>query len=139
MPSIKTRYILICFLIALSAIVTAACTQTSTEPMPAAPSAQTQNPAAPAPKIVISATTIPVKSFFDMKGSGFTPKADLYSHLKRPNGTEYPVIQMLSDDKGEFTHEIDTLLLQIGTHELWVIDAKSGAASNVAKFEVIRN
>jgi hypothetical protein len=133
----KKRYILTGSFIALLAIFTTACTQSTPVPTPAASS--TQTPAAPAPTIVLSSTRIPVKSFMDVKGSGFTSKSDLYSHLKKPNGSEYPVITMLSDAKGEFTHEIDTLLLQIGTHELWVIDSKSGVSSNVAKFEVIPN
>jgi hypothetical protein len=118
-------------------IVTAACSQSTPTPTPASSSAQTPAPAAPA--IVISTTRLPVKSFLQVKGSGFARKSDLYSHLKKPDGKEYPVILMLSDDKGEFTHEVDTLLLQIGTHELWVVDAKSGVSSNVAKFEVYPN
>ena len=112
-------------------VAVAACAQTA--PAPA------QIPAKAAPAIVISVTKVPVKSFFDVKGSGFSAKADIYSHLKKPNGTEYPVIRMLSDDKGAFTHEVDTLLLMIGTHELWVVDEKTGVSSNVAKFDVIQN
>ena len=71
-----------------------------------------------------------------MKGTGFTAKADVRSHLKRPDGTEFPVLPMLTDDRGEFTHDIDTLLLMPGTHELWVIDSTTGVTSNIAKFEV---
>jgi hypothetical protein len=72
-----------------------------------------------------------------MKGTGFTPKADVRSHLKRPNGTEFAELPMLTNDRGEFTHEIDTLLLVPGVHELWVIDSVSGVTSNVAQFEVV--
>lgn len=71
-----------------------------------------------------------------MKGTGFTPKADIRSHLKRSNGREFPELPMYTDDKGEFTHEIDTLLLEPGIHELWVLDTVSGVTSNVARFEV---
>ncbi len=74
-----------------------------------------------------------------MKGSGFTPKVDVYSHLKKPDGNEYPVITMISNSKGEIAHEIDTLLLQIGTHELWIVDSKTGVSTNVAKFDVYAN
>ena len=63
----------------------------------------------------------------------------MLSHLKKPNGTEYPVLPMLSDSQGEITHEIDTLLLMIGPHELWIVDTKTGVSSNVAKFEVTNN
>jgi hypothetical protein len=134
----KKLYSIFCpTLLTLAIVVVAACAQAPTTP--SSTPAEVQAPAKATPTIVISTTRIPVKSFFDMKGSGFTAKSDLYSHLKKPNGSEYPVIQMLSDNKGEFTHEIDTLLLMIGTHELWVVDAKTGVSSNVAKFEVIRN
>ena len=37
---------------------------------------------------------------------------------------------MLSDCKGEITHEIDTLLLMRGTHELWIVDTKTGVSSS---------
>jgi hypothetical protein len=43
---------------------------------------------------------------------------------------------MLTDEKGEFEHEIETLLLAVGTHEVWVIDKKTGVSSNIATFEV---
>jgi hypothetical protein len=43
---------------------------------------------------------------------------------------------MLTDDRGEFTHDIDTLLLSPGTHEVWVVDDHSKVSSNVARFEV---
>ena len=71
-----------------------------------------------------------------MWGEGFTAKADIRSHLRRPNGTEFPVLPMLTDSDGKFMHEIDTLLLTPGTHELWVIDSSTDVSSNVAKFDV---
>ena len=46
-----------------------------------------------------------------MHGEGFTPNADIRSHLKRPNGTEFPELPMLTDGDGKIEHEIDTLLL----------------------------
>jgi hypothetical protein len=119
-------------LLIVALVAAAACAQTAPAPSQTAP-------AKPAPKVTLSIATIPVHSFFNVKGSGFSPKADIFSHLKKPNGTEYPVIQMLSDDKGEFTHEVDTLLLMIGTHELWVVDGKTGVSSNVSKFDVTKN
>jgi hypothetical protein len=102
---------------------------------PTAP--ETQIASAPtSPTLVLSTTRIPHKGFIDVKGSGFTQKGDVISHLKKPNGSEYPTILMLSDSNGEITHEIDTLLLMVGTHELWMVDIKTGVSSNVAKFEV---
>jgi len=71
-----------------------------------------------------------------MHGEGFTPNADALSHLRRPNGVEFPELNLLADSKGEFNHEIETLLLGTGTHEVWVIDRTTGVKSNVATFEV---
>src|SRR5262245_58232121 len=88
------------------------------------------------PTIKLSGSRIPANGDVHLSGEGFTPKSDVYSHLKRPDGTEFPVITMLTDDKGQFTHLIETWLLQLGTHEVWVIDQKTGVTSNVATFEV---
>jgi hypothetical protein len=56
--------------------------------------------------------------------------------LKKSDGSEFPVLPMLTDEDGRFTHEIDTLLLAPGKHELWVIDSTTGVSSNIATFEV---
>ena len=89
-----------------------------------------------APKVTLSTDTVVHKGWVGVRGEGFTAKADIRSHLKRPDGSEFPVLPMLTDDEGRFTHEIDTLLLAPGIHELWVIDTATGVSSNVAKFEV---
>ena len=88
------------------------------------------------PRITLSGSKIPANGDVHLSGEGFTPKSDVYSHLKRPDGTEFPVITLLTDDKGKFTHLIETWLLQLGTHEVWVIDQKTGVTSNIATFEV---
>jgi hypothetical protein len=90
----------------------------------------------PVPKITLSADKVVHRQWVTMRGEGFTPKADIQSHLKKSNGTEFPMLPMLTDGDGKFTHEIDSLLLAPGIHELWVIDTTTGATSNVAKFEV---
>lgn len=91
----------------------------------------------PTPKITLSADKVVHKGWVTMRGEGFTPMADIRSHLKKSNGTEFPELPMLTDKDGKFTHEIDTLLLAPGIHELWVIDSTTGVTSNVAKFEVV--
>ena len=103
--------------------VTAACAQT--------------NPATP--KITISPVRVPEKGHVDVQGSGFTPKHNVLSHLRRPDGSEFPVLPILTDDRGQFTHDIDTLLLSVGTQELWVVDDASKVSSNVVRFEVTRD
>ncbi len=71
-----------------------------------------------------------------MKGTGFSPKASVMSHLKRPDDTEFPPLRFITDDKGEFEHKINTMELQLGTHEVWVVD-RNGVSSNVERFEVL--
>lgn len=71
-----------------------------------------------------------------MKGVEFTPRASIVSHMKRPDGTEFPGLRILTDDKGEFTHNIETFTLLAGVHEVWVVD-RGGVSSNVARFEVV--
>ena len=88
------------------------------------------------PKVTVSPSKVQHTGHVDMRGTGFTPKANVYSHLRRPDGTEFPVLPMMTNDRGEFTHDIDTLLLSPGTHEVWVIDEHSKTSSNVARFEV---
>jgi hypothetical protein len=88
------------------------------------------------PTISLSSTRIPAKGNLNMNGAGFTPKGALRSHLRRPDGTEFPEMPIIADDSGKFTHEIETLLLGLGTHELWVIDDAKGVTSNTATFEV---
>jgi hypothetical protein len=91
------------------------------------------------PTIKLSGDRIPANGDVHLTGEGFTPRSDAISHLKRPDGTEFPTIIMLTDDKGKFTHLIETWLLQVGVHEVWVIDQQTGVTSNVAKFEVTRD
>jgi hypothetical protein len=88
------------------------------------------------PKLTLSADRIQHHGHVGVQGTGFTPKQNVTSHLRRPDGTEFPVLPILTDDRGEFTHDIDTLLLSPGIHEVWVVDDSSKTSSNVARFEV---
>jgi len=63
------------------------------------------------PKVTLSKDRVFKSGHLEMKGTGFTPSATVFSHLKRPDGTEFPVLRMMTDDHGEFTHDIDSLLL----------------------------
>ena len=87
------------------------------------------------PRITLSRERIPQEGWTKMFGKGFTPRADVRSHLKRPDGTEFREIPILTDANGEFTHDIDSLLLLKGVHEVWVVDSATGITSNVARFE----
>ena len=89
------------------------------------------------PRITVSPTRVLHRNHVDLRGSGFTPKSNVSSHLRRSDGTEFPVLPMQSDEKGEIYHDIDTLILEPGIHQVWIIDDRSKVSSNVAQFEVI--
>jgi hypothetical protein len=89
------------------------------------------------PKVTISPQRIQHHGHVDMKGTGFTPSQSVSSHLRRPDGTEFPVLPILTDARGEFTHDIDTLLLAPGIHEVWVVDDATKTTSEIARFEVV--
>jgi hypothetical protein len=90
------------------------------------------------PTVTVSRDRVPAKGWIDVRGTGFTPDTNVTSHLLQPDGREFPYLPILTDANGEFTHEVDTLLLLVGTHELWVEDDATGVSSNVARFEVTR-
>ena len=90
------------------------------------------------PTVTLSMRVVPAKEFIDVTGAGFTPNANVTSHLLQPDGREFPYLPILTDGNGGFTHEVDTLLLLVGTHELWVDDDTTGERSNIAQFEVTR-
>ena len=71
-----------------------------------------------------------------MTGAGFTPDHTAMSHLQRPDGTEYNPLRLRTNDRGEFSHKIDTTMLDVGTFELWVEDEASKKASNRQQFTV---
>ena len=86
------------------------------------------------PTITLSRERIPQNGWLKMYGKGFTPKSNVQSHLRRPDGTEFREISMMTDAQGEFVHDIDSLLLQRGVHDLWAEDSTTGLVSNVAHF-----
>jgi hypothetical protein len=89
------------------------------------------------PKITLSADRMPTpEGRIQVQGSGFAPQKNLSSHLRKPDGTEYPVLSFVSDARGEFKHEIEAIVLSAGVHELWVIDDSTKKSSNRVRFEV---
>lgn len=93
----------------------------------------------PSPKISVMPSIVLHPHPVFMKGSGFTPKADVNSHLRRPDGTEFRILQMYTNDKGEVEHDIDTIVMTPGVYELWIDDPTAKTTSNIAKFEVTFN
>jgi hypothetical protein len=88
------------------------------------------------PTVSVSPAKVLHHGHVEIRGTGFSTKSNLISHLKRPDGTEFPVLQMYTNDKGEFVHDIDTVVMMPGVHEVWVEDVKAKTTSNVARFEI---
>lgn len=93
----------------------------------------------PSPKISVAPSIVLHPNPVQMKGSGFTPLTDVHSHLRRPDGTEFRILEMYTNDKGEILHDIDTIVMTPGVYELWIEDPKARTTSNIAKFEVTFN
>ena len=88
------------------------------------------------PEISVSPVHVKAGDPVMLTGTGFTPNRSAMSHLLRPNGTEYNPLRLRIDERGEFTHKIDTVMLDIGTFELWAEDETSKVVSNRIQFKV---
>ena len=71
-----------------------------------------------------------------MTGTGFTANRTVMSHLRRPDGTEYNPLRFRTDERGTFVHKIDTVMLDVGTFEVWAEDESSKLLSNRVQFTV---
>ena len=89
------------------------------------------------PHITVSPTKVLHRNIVQLRGTGFTPNRNVSSHLRRSDGTEFPVLPMQTNASGEVYHEIDTMILEPGVHEVWIIDDATKTSSNIARFEVI--
>src|SRR5262249_1979123 len=65
-----------------------------------------------------------------LTGSGFTANRTVMSHLRRPDGTEYNPLRFRTDERGSFVHKINTVMLDVGTFEVWVEDEGTKVLSN---------
>ena len=88
------------------------------------------------PQIHLSANRVKSGDVFFMTGTGFTPNRTAMSHLRRPDGSEYNPLRLRTNDRGEFSHRMDTIMLDLGTFEIWVEDEASNSASNKLQFTV---
>jgi len=126
------------FLVLLFGFCLVACSKTET------PATAKESSATPAvavsdpqikPTVTLSRERIPQNGWLKMWGKGFTPKSNVQSHLRRPDGTEFLEVSILTDAHGEFEQDIDTLLLLRGVHDVWAVDSVTGLGSNVAHFD----
>jgi hypothetical protein len=88
------------------------------------------------PEISVSPTKVKMGDPVQLTGTGFTPNRSVMSHLRRPDGTEYNPLRFRTTDRGEFSHKIDTVMLDVGTFELWAEDEASKVISNRIQFNV---
>jgi hypothetical protein len=88
------------------------------------------------PEISVSPGRVKSGAPVMLMGTGFTPNRTVMSHLRRPDGTEYNQLRFRTDERGEFSHKIDTVMLDVGTFELWAEDEASRVVSNRARFIV---
>jgi len=88
------------------------------------------------PEISVSPARVKVGEPVMLKGTGFTPNRSAMSHLRRPDGTEYNQLRFRIDERGEFSHKIDTVMMDVGTFELWAEDETSKLVSNRTQFKV---
>jgi hypothetical protein len=88
------------------------------------------------PEIRISSDRVKWSENTYVLGTGFTPNRMAVSHLLRPDGSEYNVLRLRIDARGEFSHKVDTTMLDKGTFTVWVEDEPSKAVSNRVRFTV---
>ena len=89
-------------------------------------------------KLTIKADHSQVRSgeILYVNGAGFTPGRAVISHLIRPDKTEYNPLRLRANAAGEVVHKVDTVMLDIGTFEMWMEDEASKATSNRIQFTV---
>ena len=90
-----------------------------------------------APSIKAASSRLKSGEILYVTGTGFTPDRAAVAHLKRPDQTEYNPLRLRANSGGEVVHKIDTVMLDIGTFELWVEDEASRATSNRIQFTVV--
>ena len=89
------------------------------------------------PEITVAPASVKFGGLVMLNGTGFTPDRPVLSHLLRPNGTEYNPLRLRANARGELVHKIDTVMLDIGTFEVWIEDEDAKVVSNRVKFNVV--
>ena len=89
------------------------------------------------PEISVSPSRVKLNELVTLNGTGFTPDRPVLSHLRKPDGTEYNPLRLRSNARGELVHRIDTVMLDIGTFEVWIEDEDAKVVSNRVQFTVV--
>ena len=88
------------------------------------------------PSINVSPARVKSGEQVMLTGIDFTPNRTVMSHLIKPDGSDYNPLRFRTNERGEFSHKIDTTMLDIGTFEVWVEDEASKVASDRIRFTV---
>jgi hypothetical protein len=88
------------------------------------------------PEITVSPNRVKSGDWVLLTGTGFTPNRSVMSHLRRPDGSEYNQLRFRTNERGEFVHKIDTVMLDLGIFECWVEDEATKVVSNRIQFTV---
>ena len=88
------------------------------------------------PAISVSPSRVKVGDPVMLTGTGFTPSRSVMSHLRKPDGSEYNPQRFRTDERGEFSHKIDSVMMDVGTFELWAEDEATKVVSNRTQFRV---
>lgn len=91
---------------------------------------------APGPLVGISPSSGVAGTRFDYQGSGFTTNSAVTSHLRKPDRTEFPTLQISTNNAGQFTHTIDSTGFSPGSYDAWATDNRTGVASNTISFTI---
>ena len=78
----------------------------------------------------------PAGTQFSVQWSGFTANNTLTSHLRSPDGTEFPTLQFSTDAAGSASHTIDRTGFVPGTYEHWAVDDLTGVQTPTVAFVV---
>jgi len=89
------------------------------------------------PQLRLSANRLKSGESVFVTGTGFTPNRSAMSHLLKPDGTEYNPLRFRVNEKGEFVHRIDSVMLDLGVFEVWAEDEASMVLSNRVQFTVV--
>lgn len=88
------------------------------------------------PSIKVAPTRVKNSEIVMLTGTGFTPNRFAMSHLRRPDESEYNPLRFRIDERGEFSHKIDTTMLDPGTFEVWVEDETTKVLTERVRFTV---
>jgi hypothetical protein len=88
------------------------------------------------PEVTVAPTHVRSGDPVLLTGTGFTPNRSAMSHLRRPDGSEYNQLRLRTNERGEFVHKIDTVMLDLGTFETWAEDEGTHVLSNRIQFTV---